>query len=184
MLRYNQLDSGRASGGIVMGKKLVMVVALGSALMAMLGAAPAFGSTTATTKSVSMTFAEPIIPGIVMGCPIPPNQGLCGSGQVIPFGHATETVVFGAACGGTCDLRTINLPGGSIITNEIFSNGTCPAGQCVRPGNGQPASGMISDVIVDGTGVFAGATGDLSGSVHAAGTAGITHLKGTITLPS
>jgi hypothetical protein len=129
-----------------------------------------------------MTFAEPIMPGLVQGCPISPMNGLCGKGEVIPFGHATETVVFGGACGGDCDLRTINLPQGSIFSDEFFSNFTCPAGICDHPGRGFPASGTVADVLVGGTGIFNGATGTLNGSVHAAGTAGITQLAGTITL--
>jgi len=137
-----------------------------------------------TTVPVSLTFAEPIQPGLVQNCPISPQNGLCGSGQVIPFGHATETVIFGAGCSGSCDLRTINLPGGSITSNEFFSDFSCPAGKCDHPGRGFPASGNVDDVIVSGTGVFFGASGDLSGSVHAAGTAGITHLSGAITLQS
>jgi hypothetical protein len=129
-----------------------------------------------------MTFAEPIMPGVVHGCPISPMNGLCGSGEVIPFGHATETVLFGGACGGNCDLRTINLAGGSIFSHEVFSNPTCPV--CGVPGRGQPAAGTVTDVIVGGTGAFAGASGNLSGSVHSAGTAGVAKLSGSITLTS
>jgi hypothetical protein len=41
---------------------------------------------------------------------------------VIPLGHAAETIEFGAGCGGSCDLRTINLAGGSIFIEETFSD--------------------------------------------------------------
>jgi hypothetical protein len=135
-----------------------------------------------TTVAVTMTFAEPIVPGLVRGCAIPPNQGLCGSGEVIPFGHATDTVVFGGACGGNCDLRTINLASGSIFSDEVFSNFVCPGRSCGRPGRGGPAFGTLTDVIVGGTGIFTGASGNLSGSVTGAGTAGVARLMGTITL--
>jgi hypothetical protein len=135
-----------------------------------------------TAVRVRMTFAEPIQPGIVQGCPISPQDGLCGSGEVIPFGHATETVIFGAGCGGSCDQRTINLPGGSITTDEFFSDFACPAGKCDHPGRGFPASGNVDDVVVSGTGAFFGASGGYSGSVHAAGTAGVADLSGTLTL--
>jgi hypothetical protein len=101
---------------------------------------------------------------------------------VIPFGHVVETIRF-AACGGDCDLRTINLPGGSIVSNEIFSDPGCP-GVCGSRGHGQPASGTVEDVIVGGTGIFAGASGSFGGSVHAAGIAGVAQLSGTITLTS
>ena len=52
-------------------------------------AAPAAAGT--TTVPVSMPFTEPLIPGFVKGCPVAP-EGFCGSGEVIPFGHATETI--------------------------------------------------------------------------------------------
>jgi hypothetical protein len=137
-----------------------------------------------TTVPVSMTFAEPIQPGVAQGCLISPQNGLCGSGEVIPFGHATETVMFGAGCGGSCDQRTINLPGGSITSDEFFSDFACPAGKCDHPGRGFPASGKVDDVIVSGTGAFSGVSGGYSGSVHAAGTAGVAKLSGTLTLQS
>jgi hypothetical protein len=79
-------------------------------------------------------------------------------------------------------LRTINLTGGSIFSHEFFSNFSCPAGLCNHPGRGFPASGTVADVIAGGTGIFTGATGNLNGSVHAAGTAGVAELAGTITL--
>jgi hypothetical protein len=133
-----------------------------------------------TTVPISMTFAEPITAGQVTGCTISPMDGLCGSGEVIPFGHAHETVVFGGACNGGCDSRTVNLAAGSILIHELFSNPACPV--CGSPGRGQPGSGTITDTIVGGTGMFAGASGNLSGSVHAAGTAGVANLSGAVTL--
>jgi hypothetical protein len=58
-------------------------------------------------------------PFVVEGQATAPSAG--------PIGQATETVVFGAGCGGTCDLRTIYLPGGSLIAEETASDVTCPA---------------------------------------------------------
>jgi hypothetical protein len=119
-------------------------------------------ATAATTVSISMTFAEPTIPGLVRGCPISPMDGLCGSGEVIPFGHATDTVEFGAGisgpsiCSDGCDLRTINLPQGAIVSDELFTNPACP-GNCVGPH--KPQFGTLTDVIISGTGRFTGATG-------------------------
>jgi hypothetical protein len=82
----------------------------------------------------------------------------------LPLGPATETIESGAACGGTCDLRTINLAGGSIIAEE-FEN---------------PSS--LDGVIIGGTGVFAGATGTYSGSVRIAhDRVSIVTLTGTLT---
>jgi hypothetical protein len=130
-----------------------------------------------TTVSVKMTFTEPIVPGVKKDCPVFP-EGFCGSGEVIPLGHATETIVFGAGCGGTCDLRTINLAGGSIFIDETFSDGTCP-GVC-QPNPAAPGSGTLTDVVIGGTGIFAGATGSLSGTVRAAGLESTIKLSGTI----
>lgn len=160
--------------------RFVLIPSVAIALALSLASAAPAGT---TTVAVSMTFAEPItlVPGIENGCPIPPNEGLCGSGEVIPFGHAIETVIFGGACGGDCDLRTINLAGGSILSHETFSNPACP-GVCGSRGFGAPASGTVADVIVGGTGIFTGASGNLSGSVHAAGIAGVAQLSGTTTL--
>jgi hypothetical protein len=140
-------------------------------------AVPASAGT--TTVPVSMTFTEPVIPGFVKGCPVAP-EGFCGSGEVIPFGHATETIDFGAGCGGNCDLRTINLAGGSIFIEETFSNPACP-GVC-QPNPAEPASGTLTDTVVGGTGIFTGATGTLSGTVRAAGPQSQIKLAGTITL--
>jgi hypothetical protein len=144
---------------------------------------PAFVSqataATTTTVSVSMTFNEPIVPDVKRGCAVFPD-GFCGSGQVIPLGHATETILFGGACGGSCDFRTINLADGSIFIDEFFSNPTCP-GAC-QPNPALPGSGTLTDVIVGGTGTFTGAGGNLSGSVTAAGLVSVIKLSGTITL--
>src|SRR5207253_6469295 len=84
-----------------------------------------------TTQFVTMTFAEPIHPSIT--CPGFPDVS-CGRGEVIPLGQATEIVVFGAGCSGTCDLRTIYLGGGPLILEETEGGGTCPAGNVCRPG--------------------------------------------------
>jgi hypothetical protein len=119
----------------------------------------------ASTISVSMTFTEPVAPAFKGDCPVFP-EGFCGSGEVIPFGHATETIDFGAACGGACDLRTINLAQGSIFIEETFSDFAC-RGSC-HSSPVFPMSGTLTDVIVGGTGTFGGATGELSGTVSAA----------------
>lgn len=140
-------------------------------------AAPAAAGT--TTVPVSMTFTEPLIPGFVKGCPVAP-EGFCGSGEVIPFGHATETIDFNAGCGGSCDLRTINLAAGSIFSDETFSNPGCP-GVC-QPNTAEPSSGALTDTVVGGTGIFTGASGSLSGTVRGNGPESQIQLAGTITL--
>jgi hypothetical protein len=108
------------------------------------------------------------------------GTGLCGHGEVIPYGQATETIVFGA-CGGSCDVRTITLVGGEVTLNETASNVVCP-GAC-QPNPGHPFRAMITDVVVGGTGQFAGASGNFSGSVTHAGANAVISLSGTITLP-
>src|SRR5256885_14690101 len=77
-----------------------------------------------TTQFVSMTFAEPIHPSIT--CPGFPDVS-CGKGEVTPLGQATEILVFGAGCGGSCDLRTINLAGGSPIAQATWTAEEWPA---------------------------------------------------------
>ena len=64
-------------------------------------------------------------PDINSGCAVFPD-GFCGSGVVIPFGHATETILFGGTCGGNCDFRTINLAGGSIFLGEFLQQPGLP----------------------------------------------------------
>lgn len=159
--------------------KRVLALALASGALTLLSAGFTTQAMAATTVPVSMTFTEPIIHDIHSGCAVLPD-GLCGSGQVIPLGHATETIVFGGACGGNCDLRTITLASGMIFIHEVFSNPTCP-GAC-QPNPALPGTGTLTDTIVGGTGNFTGASGNLSGSVTAAGPANAIKLSGTITL--
>jgi hypothetical protein len=106
------------------------------------------------------------------------GTGLCGHGEVIPYGQATETVVFGA-CGDNCNVRTVTVAGGEITLNETTSNVVCP-GTC-QPNPGEPFSGTLTDVVAGGTGQFAGASGNLTGSVTHAGAHAVIHLSGTIT---
>jgi hypothetical protein len=135
-----------------------------------------------TNVSVSMSFTEPILQDIKSGCPVFPD-GFCGNGAAVPFGHATEMILFGGACGGACDFRTVKVAGGSIYIDETFSNFHCPgACQTGKNGRGFPGSGTLTDVVVGGTGIFAGATGNLSGSVTVAGAQSQIKLAGTITL--
>ena len=172
---------GGAAAGRQRGRTMKRVLALMLASGALMLLSPAFASQAmaATTVSVSMTFNEPVLPDINSGCAVFP-AGLCGRGVVVPFGHATETILFGGACGGTCDFRTVNLAGGSIFLDEVFSNPTCPGG--CRPRPGFPSSGTLTDVIVGGTGNFTGASGNVSGSVTGAGLVSQIKLSGTITL--
>ena len=148
----------------------------GLALAAFVFAAPAAANTTVPVK---MTITEGAIPGLVGGCPVAlADEGFCGSGQVIPLGHATTTLQFGAACVGDCDFRTVTLAGGQIFIDEVFSNPSCP-GVC-QPNRAEVTFGTLTDTIVGGTGTYAGATGDLTGSVSSAGPHTQTQLSGSI----
>ena len=156
-------------------RRLLLVGGLAIAVLAFASQAVAN-----TTVSVKMTFAEPVVPAFKSGdCPVVP-EGFCGSGEVVPLGHATETIEFGAACGGTCDVRTIYLAGGSIIAEETFSDGTCPGACQTGRGNGFPGGGTLTDIIIGGTGIYEGAMGSLTGSVWATGLESQIKLSGTI----
>jgi hypothetical protein len=165
--------------------KRILALGLASGALMLLSTALASPAMAATTVPVSMTFTEPLVPAANSGCDI--HAGACGQGYVNPFGQATETIVF-SACGTDpeCDVRTINLAGGSIFIHEFVSNPTCP-GVC-QPNPAEPASATLTDTIVGGTGQFAGATGNLTGSVTLGGGVGtkggggMIKLSGTITL--
>jgi hypothetical protein len=167
--------------------KRLLALALASGALMLLPTALASPAMAATTVPVSMTFTEALVPAAHNGCD--PQTSSCGHGQVNPFGQATEMIVF-FACGTQpeCDIRTINLAGGSIFIHEFSSNPTCP-GVC-QPNPAVPAGGTLTDTIVGGTGTFANATGNLTGSVTVAGGVGnkgggvMIKLSGTITLGS
>lgn len=161
--------------------KLVSMASVALAVAASLAFAPP-AAAGPTTVAVSMTLTHPMVAESKRGCPLLPSQGLCGSGEVIPFGHATDTVVYNG-CGAGCDSVTIDLAAGSIYDHEIFSDPTCPGNACGRPGRGEPSGGTLTDTIVGGTGIFTGASGNLSGAVIiGAGFVGVAQLSGTITL--
>ena len=165
----------RSPGLVRHGRRIAVLVLAASAIAAPASGAAAQASAASanTTQFISMTLAEPIAP-TASSCPVAP-EGYCGSGEVIPLGHATEMIHFGAGCGGSCDLRTISLASGSLVLDETFGNASCP-GAC-RPNPASPSSGTLTDVVLSGTGIFAGATGTLSGTVRSAG--GIIGPRGT-----
>ncbi len=156
---------------------LTVRLAAGAAIVGVLAsifvAQPAFAS---TVVPVQMTFTEQ---EFSPNCSLP--DGFCGTGVVLPYGKVTETIRFEAGCGGGCDLRTIYLPGGSIVVNEPFNTAVCP-GTCAPAGRGEPVYAALSDTIIAGTGVFGGASGHLDGSVRASGDASLIQLSGSIVL--
>lgn len=132
-----------------------------------------------TAVAVSLTFTEPVQATLERsGCPVAP-EGFCGHGQVRPFGQASEQIDFGA-CGPGCDVRTVTLPQGTLVLHEVFGNPGCP-GSC-RPNRAEQSTGDLTDVVASGTGLFAGAMGTLTGTVHAAGPESQVQLSGSIVL--
>jgi hypothetical protein len=127
----------------------------------------------ATTIPIEMTFVENN--SKQSGCTN--ALGLCGTGQVVPLEQATETIQFGAGCGGACDLRTIVLENGTLILDETYSP------YCLRGCNPYVFSGVLTDVIVGGAGAYAGASGTLTGSVRAVGEAIHIELSGALIVP-
>lgn len=146
-------------------------MALAAGMLA--GLAPSAAA--ATEVTVQMSFTEQ---GFDPNCSL--VDGFCGIGVVLPFGPTTETIQFGAGCGGACDLRTIFLPEGTLILEE-----TVPDFSCVRScdeGRGHPIKATLSDTVIGGTGIFEGATGHLDGTVITAGNASLIKIAGSITL--
>src|SRR5260370_8534592 len=86
--------------------------------------------------------------------------------MVMPFGKATDALVFGP--GGNpvqcVAVKTFYLAGGTLSFNEtVDPNGF----SCTDRGSGQACglfNGHVSDVLASGTGAFAGATGSLVGT--------------------
>ena len=138
----------------------------------------------ATVVPVSMTLTEPLKAG-TPGNSVCPDIGIavnCGSGVVFPFGRATEEVNIGV-CGDICNIREIDLAQGSIVLLETVTGFSCP-GACGSQTFGPPGTISLSDVVIDGTGIFAGATGSLTGTVGVGGWHGTVRLTGSITLTS
>jgi hypothetical protein len=133
-----------------------------------------------TAVPVSMTFIEVFGPP-QEGCPDLGIAFNCGTGIVVPFGAASEEIVFGVGCGGACDFREVDVAGGSLLLDETLSDVSCP-GACASQSFNPPFRGTLSDVVVGGTGIFEGATGTLTGTVSASGKAAQIKLSGTITL--
>jgi hypothetical protein len=164
------------------GRRRIVALFIGPVAVVLAVASPvAFASqaSAATTVPVAMTLNEPKQFDLVSGCAVfLARQGLCGSGVAVPYGHATETIVFGGCGFGgpvRCDLRTVTVAGGSIFLHEFAGNFTCEnaiSGACEAP---------LTDLVAGGTGTFAGATGSLSGTVTGTGPQSQIKLQGSIT---
>jgi hypothetical protein len=143
---------------------IACVVALASAGLA--------GAT--TTVSWSATFHELVTtPSGIENCA---GDTSCGSGEVVGLGQVGDVIAFGAGCGGGCDIRTLSFADGStLVMDEVASN-------FQAFGQGARFTLDLSDIIVGGTGRFAGASGSATGNVTGvlAGAA-VIRLSGTVT---
>jgi hypothetical protein len=155
----------------------ILAAAIVTALIPMSAAA-------ATEVSVSMTFTEPLIADGAQGdCPDIHVAVNCGNGEVIPFGQATEEVLIDA-CGPGCSFRLITLPQGSVVLQETVSDFSCPGTCASEFPHGAPFSATLADVVIDGTGIFEGASGTLSGTLKATVWQAQVKLSGSIMLAS
>ena len=118
-------------------------------------------------------------------CPADTN---CSGGQVVGLGQAQEVIVFGGGCGGTCDRRTLTFADGSTIVmdeTDVPDSARTPGKSGNAPGQpgsyGNPFRLDRTDVVVDGTGRFAGASGSATCQVKVAGGVATINLTGTVT---
>jgi hypothetical protein len=182
-LQQRRFSLKRGSQEDISMRKCVLVVAvtIGAALAL---AAPSLADTTVNVKA---SFTEGI--SKQFGCTAP--QGVfgtnCGAGKMVPFGSATEFIQFGSGINcpfgpTTCDLRTITVAQGTLVSDEVFSSPAC-SGACKSHGVGRPGSGTLTDTVVSGSGIFVDAVGDvLTGSVKTAGGSTQILLSGPITV--
>jgi hypothetical protein len=138
-----------------------------------------------TSVNFSATLHEPLGGPVNSPFSCPSNEG-CGSGEVVDLGQVSEKIVFNA-CGFRCDLRTLTFADGSRLVNQERPSDFDVPGQSYREPStsfGNPFTVTITDT-VDGalsTGMFAGASGTLTGNVSVAGAMAIITLSGPITL--
>jgi hypothetical protein len=158
-------------------KRLLGLLAVGTVLG--LAFAPLAGAT--TTVSWRATFPEPF--GGPRHSPFDCAPGTsCGSGEVTGLGFAQDVIAFGA-CGTNCDVRTLTFADGSTIVMHESEPGFQTPGNS-QPNDrsyGNPVTIFLSDVIVGGTGRFAGASGSAAGQVELAGGVAVITLAGTVT---
>jgi hypothetical protein len=155
-------------------KLLRVLLACGGLVVSLTLAVPA---TAATTVKYHATFVEN---GAGRTSCAPGTS--CGSATISGLGHvAFQSVVFNA-CGPNCHIRTITFDDGStLMIQESVVNVISP-GNSSSAGANAPQFLEISQMILGGTGTFAGATGSGNGRVNlAAGV--IIRASGTITFP-
>jgi hypothetical protein len=125
-----------------------------------------------------------------------PADTFCGTGRLVGFGQATETVEFtsfepieGTSCFAITFIETIELANGSgtlVLPSEgTFCSPGSSADAPVPPQDfGHPAT-ITASFTVDGassTGIFAGASGSGTKSASFAGDVATLTLSGSVTL--
>ena len=139
-------------------------------------AVPAMAQSTLTVRA---TFHEFF--GSRTHAPDCPTNWSCGAGGVSGLGAVSENVDF------TTGVRTITFSDGStLVTDDTVGANDVPGQSEKQPLNayGHPGTNALTDV-VDGsasTGLFAGASGTLTGQASVAGSMAVVTLSGQITL--
>jgi len=144
-------------------KLLILAFAAAALAVPLALAAPVQATTTVTYHA---TFVENGAGGTTCA----PGTS-CGSATFSRFGHVPYQSVVFDACGPNCHLRTVTFDDGSTLLIQESVVGENP-----------PHFLEISQTILGGTGIFAGATGSGSGRVNLAAGFIIT-AAGSITLP-
>lgn len=159
---------------------LFAAVLVGLVAATLVATAPA-----ATGLGVTVKLVEPLKapPYTFPTCPDIGVDVNCGTGEFRPFGQASEIVSIGA-CGDNCTLRWITVQGGTIVLREALSDPSCPGACITQWPHGAPFSGTLTAEVVYGTGIFAGATGRLTGTLTAAAYEAQIAYAGTIVLVS
>jgi hypothetical protein len=159
---------------------VLAAVLVGLAAATVVSTAPAATGVGVTIKLVELLKAPPYT------FPTCPDIGVdvnCGTGEFRPFGQASEIVSIDA-CGDNCTLRWITVQGGTIVLREALSDPSCP-GICITHWpHGSPFTGTLTANVINGTGIFAGATGSLTGTLSAAAYQAQVTYAGTIVLAS
>jgi hypothetical protein len=154
-------------------RKLALTIGMLAAIAAAALGATASPAAATSTVSWSATFHElTTTPSGIEHCA---GGTSCGGGEVVGLGQARDVIAFGGGCGGSCDLRTLTFGDGSTLVMQEHASNFRDFGQGVFALD-------LTDVVIGGTGRFAGASGSASGGVRAdnVGSAVIT-LSGTVT---
>lgn len=159
-------------------RRIFAVFALAS--MSLLALHPAAASTTSFDAHFRETFHRGNAPS--------------GVGAIVGYGKATETFsAYDELHEGNCNtffgntvITLVSDPSSTLTTDE--SDFTCTPGASREAPNdpqsyGNPERGTGSFEIIDGTGVFEGATGNGEVTVNIAGDIIVVDYEGTITLP-